>query len=175
MSESYSDGYDRNPAMGRVCAIPKETGDAARSPQTISRWQYLKRAVLPRFSEGESMGKEYLKGKASQESAKAKKELAEACLLASQKEKVDAETDSIKLENMAKFAGILEKMEHMSPETRQVMFAKMLAQDPRLQEQMDKLEYKAKKLNYEKNFMIQAMPQAQLEGSPSETSSEEVL
>lgn len=157
-------------------AIAKVEGAPRKSDGPVSRRDMLSfhglAALLSRkLLEGGELAEEYLRSKVAQESNAAAKTAAEAAELSSRKEENEAKADLTRQQAVGSFVENLKNISELDPVAQTLAVAKLIVENPELNEQLERIDDILTKLRLTKGVIIQTANEKRI-GEASDNESE---
>ncbi len=161
MSEEYRDSTDQE-GIARIEGVPERDEEGKLSRRELITFDKFTELVREKLAKGVGLAEAYAGARVAQEENKAKKTAAEAAEIAARKRQIDDERRSQKekagQETVQHFIENVDRILELPPEGQGIALAKLVAKNPDIEKQLDKITATLGKLHLLKGTALTPAP-----------------
>lgn len=165
MNEQYQDPAEKKPRICKVAGVPERDEEGRLTRRELFAWEQFCRLFGEKFKKTVELGEAYAEAKVAQEANAARKTAEEAAEIAARKRQINAETqikkdksaleaEKARQETVKTVIEDVDRILHLLPEGQGIAMAKLLMENPDIQDQLDKIVAAIEKLHQLKSLTL---------------------
>lgn len=155
MTSEWQDSADQDQGVVRVEGIPKGNEEGKITRRELLDFKAICRLLGGKLKESGQLGEEYLRAKVAQETNAARRTAEEAAEIASRREENEASADAKRQEATSQFIDNLKSMSELPASQQVLALAKLLEQNPDIEQQLDRIESIVQRLQMTRGLLVE--------------------